>query len=74
MTQKKKKVKPDYNDLLNVYVTYKPTYIGNVLFNGKLVRANANYGCFMTMNTTNPKACHIPDNIRVSHMMYSCIL
>ena len=56
--------KPDFDDLVMDYVPYKPRYIGNVLFNGKLSRANSNYGCFMTLNTQRSHE-HIPDNIRL---------
>ena len=61
-----KKPKPDFKDLVPTFVPYKPTYVGNVLFNGKLVKANANYGCFMTLNSANHGTCNIPDNLRVS--------
>ena len=57
--------KCDYGDLVRDYVPFKPRYIGNVLFNGKLVKANANYGCFMTLSASRGHE-HIPDNIRVS--------
>ena len=58
--------KRNFDDLVPDYVPYKPRYIGNVLFNGKLIKANANYGCFMTMNTVNRDIRHIPENIKVS--------
>ena len=56
--------KRDFGDLVMDYVPFKPRYIGNVLFNGKLVKANANYGCFMTLSSSRGHE-HIPDNIRV---------
>lgn len=60
-----KKPKPDYKDLIPSYVPYKQSYMGNVLFNGKLIKANANYGCFMTMQSSTASAQKIPENLRV---------
>ena len=65
-----KKPKPDFNKLVPQFVPYKPTFIGNMLFNGRLLKANANYSCFMTLNTTNPFAEDIPHNIRVREFVY----
>ena len=48
------------------HVTYKHMYLGNILFNGRLVKASANYGCFMSINTTSPTAANLTDNMRVS--------
>ena len=59
------KPKTDFRDLASQNFPYKPHYLGNVLFDGKLVRANANFGCFMTLNTSNVASCEIPDNVRV---------
>lgn len=68
-----RKPKKDYKDLVPQYVPYKPTYIGNILFNGHLVKANANYGCFLTINSSNPVAANLPDNMRVSgEDFYGC--
>ena len=61
-----RKPKKDYKDLVPSFVPYRPTYIGNILFNGRLVKANANYGCFMTLNSANPASANLPDNMRVS--------
>ena len=60
-----KKPKPNFSKLVPQFVPYKPTFIGHVLFNGKLLKANANYSCFMTFNITKPSAVDIPHNLRV---------
>jgi hypothetical protein len=61
---KGKKASPDYSKLLKESV-YKSEVLGNVMFNGKLIQANANYGCFLTMNMGNPAASNIPETFRV---------
>lgn len=63
-----RKPKRDYKDLVPQYVPYKPVTIGNVLFNGKLIKANANYGCFATINASNGAAAGIPENLRVRNL------
>ncbi|KAL3832089.1 hypothetical protein ACJMK2_023767 [Sinanodonta woodiana] len=61
---KGKKAAPDYSKLLQ-----EPTYIqkvlGNLMFNGNLVQASANFGCFMTINTDNPASATIPETFRL---------
>lgn len=54
--------------------SYKPQYIGSLLFNGKLCHANANYGCFMTVNMTEMTVAKIPENLKVSLDFVSLIL
>ena len=58
--------KANYNDMFSNYKDYSPTYVGSILYNGKLVRANANYACFMTMTTTKGINTELPQNLRVS--------
>ncbi len=60
-----RKPKRDFNDLVQQYAPYQPTHVGHVLFNGKLLTASANYGCFMTLSTNNPHAADIPHNLKV---------
>ena len=66
---KGKKASPDYSRLLKESV-YKSEVLGNVMFNGKLIQANANYGCFLTMNMGNPAASNIPETFRVSLSLF----
>ncbi|XP_052798483.1 dynein heavy chain domain-containing protein 1-like isoform X5 [Mya arenaria] len=61
---KGKKASPDYSKLLKEAI-YRSEFLGNIMFNGKLVQANANFGCFMTLNITNPAAAVIPETFRV---------
>ncbi|XP_013418883.1 dynein heavy chain domain-containing protein 1-like [Lingula anatina] len=65
------KPKPDYKVLLHEPV-HRPVFLGNVLFNGKLLKANANYGCFMTVNSEGKGFAEIPDNLRLQ--MRPCAL
>jgi hypothetical protein len=65
------KRKTDYKDLASQNFPYKSHYLGNILFDGKLVRANANFACFMTLNSCNPASCDIPDNVRVCAVTYT---
>ncbi len=65
-----RKPKPNFSDLVPQYAPYKPTFIGNILFNGNLVKANSSYGCFMTLNSTNPQASQIPHNLRVCDAIF----
>ncbi|XP_071943742.1 dynein heavy chain domain-containing protein 1-like [Antedon mediterranea] len=44
---------------------YKPIYLGNLTLGGQLVKANANFGCFMTVNTSRHTEADIPQNLRV---------
>ena len=44
---------------------YQPTYLGSVLFNGSLMQANSNYGCFMTFNVASLTQTKIPENLKV---------
>jgi len=41
-------------------------YLGSVLFNGRLMQANSNYGCFMTFSTSSVTEAKIPKNFKVS--------
>ena len=59
------KPRVDFSDLTTVKSPYKPTYLGHILFNGKLIHANASTGCFFIMND-NFSASRVPDNLRVS--------
>ncbi|ESP00380.1 hypothetical protein LOTGIDRAFT_173233 [Lottia gigantea] len=68
---KKRKSQVDYSKL-----TQEPSYfhpkLGNIMFNGRLIPASSNYGCFMTMTTRNNTASHIPENFRL--LMRPCAL
>jgi hypothetical protein len=51
---------------LNRHTNYEAPIIGNVLFDGSLIRASSNYGCFMTIDeTVGSKFAEIPDNLKV---------
>ncbi|XP_077979356.1 dynein heavy chain domain-containing protein 1-like [Glandiceps talaboti] len=45
--------------------TYSPSVLGNVLFDGNLMQANANGGCFMTLDSNNAVCQQIPNSLRV---------
>ncbi|CAL1542048.1 unnamed protein product, partial [Lymnaea stagnalis] len=49
-------------------LTSDPSYmhrmLGNVMFNGKLLQASSNFGCFMTLDASNPASLEIPYNFR----------
>ena len=67
--------KPDFQYLVPNYKEYKPSYLGNILFNGNLIQANANYGCFMTTTLGKHYASPIPQNMRVSHVYnFFCVV
>jgi len=57
--------KMNFENLQQHTSTYKPQYIGSLLFNGKLCHANASYGCFMTVNMTEFTFAKIPENLKV---------
>ncbi|XP_041366047.1 dynein-1-beta heavy chain, flagellar inner arm I1 complex-like isoform X2 [Gigantopelta aegis] len=59
----RKKKTEDYKHLLQEPM-YVHRIIGNVMFNGKLIQASANYGCFMTTSSRNSAAPDIPENFR----------
>ena len=61
---KKNAVAPDYSKLLQE-TGYEQRILGNIMFNGKLIQASANFSCFMTMNTDNPAYRDIPEAYRV---------
>ncbi|XP_035825634.1 dynein heavy chain domain-containing protein 1 [Aplysia californica] len=67
----RKRSPPDFSKL-----TAEPSYshrmLGNVMFNGKLIQASSNFGCFMTLNANNPASSDIPYNFRV--LMRPCAL
>ena len=63
---RRRQPKQDFTDLEESDATYHQSTIGDVAFNGRHLQINANYGCFMMMNTANPAAASIPDNIRVN--------
>lgn len=65
---KGKKASPDYSKLLKEAI-YKHEILGNVMFNGKLIQASTNYGCFMTVNTGNPESATIPETYRVRYKL-----
>jgi len=44
---------------------YKPSYLGNIKFNGRLISTRSTYACFMTFNNTKPSAANIPENLKV---------
>lgn len=60
------KAKTNFKHLEQHCCTYKPKYVGSLLFNGRLCRANVNYGCFLTMNLSEKSFGKIPENLKVS--------
>ncbi|XP_048242736.1 dynein heavy chain domain-containing protein 1-like [Haliotis rufescens] len=69
--KKKKKSAPDYKQLIQE-PTYVHRIVGNVMFNGKLIPASANYGCFMTLSQPNVGTTDIPENFQA--LMRPCAL
>ncbi|XP_064648692.1 dynein axonemal heavy chain 6-like isoform X2 [Lineus longissimus] len=67
----KKRNKVDFRQLAT-RPAYKPAYFSNLLFNGKLIKARANFGCFMTMNTQGTAYTQIPECLKLQ--MRSCAL
>ncbi|XP_072179432.1 dynein heavy chain domain-containing protein 1-like [Diadema setosum] len=55
---------PDFSSLQQW--TYRPQYCGHVTFDGRLVQANLNYSCFMTLDTGDRLAHVIPDSLKTS--------
>jgi hypothetical protein len=64
---------PDYSKLLQE-TSYEQRMLGNIMFNGKLIQANANFSCFMTINTENPAYMEIPDAYRVCFSLITLTL
>ncbi|GFR96319.1 dynein heavy chain domain-containing protein 1-like [Elysia marginata] len=67
----RKRSQPDYSKL-NAEPSYVHRMLGNVMFNGKLMQASSNFGCFMTLNASNLAASDIPYNFRI--LMRPCAL
>ena len=65
MKNARKRSAPDFSKL-DSEPSYSHRTLGNVMFNGKLIQASANFGCFMSLNANNPAATDIPYNFRVS--------
>ncbi|KAK7008742.1 dynein heavy chain domain-containing protein 1, partial [Biomphalaria glabrata] len=67
----RRRSQPDYSKL-----TSEPSYVhrmlGNVMFNGKLLQASCNFGCFMTMNATSAASSEIPYSFRI--LMRPCAI
>ncbi|KAH9487912.1 hypothetical protein Btru_067436 [Bulinus truncatus] len=67
----RRRSQPDYSKL-----TSEPSYsqktLGNVMFNGKLLQASSNFGCFMTMNAFSAKSVEIPYSFRL--LMRPCAM
>ena len=68
-SKSKKMTAPDYSKLLQE-TSYEQRMLGNIMFNGKLIQANANFSCFMTINTENPAYMEIPDAYRVCFFFF----
>ena len=69
-SKSKKMTAPDYSKLLQE-TSYEQRMLGNIMFNGKLIQANANFTCFMTINTENPAYMEIPEAYRVCFSLIS---
>jgi len=67
----------DIKHHLSQRMLYRPTYLGSVLFNGCLMQANSNYGCFMTFNMASVAEAKIPENLKVCissvHSLYGLV-
>ncbi|XP_038044677.1 dynein heavy chain domain-containing protein 1-like [Patiria miniata] len=55
---------PPASSVPSSHWTYKPSILGYVKFNGALMRASSNFGCFTTLNTTSSVTSKIPDTLR----------
>ena len=62
----KKKLMIDLSRLTSPSSQYRRIYLGNILFTGKLIKASATFGCFVTMNSDNPFRTQIPENVKVN--------
>ncbi|XP_025095393.1 dynein heavy chain domain-containing protein 1-like isoform X2 [Pomacea canaliculata] len=67
----RRRAAPDYTKLVPE-PSYVRRYLGNVMFNGKLILANSNFGGFMTMGMTGNTQAMFPDNFRL--LMRPCAL
>jgi len=55
----------DIRQQLSQRMLYRPTYLGNVPFNGYFMRANSNYACFMTFGMASVATAKIPEYLKV---------
>ncbi|XP_062587861.1 dynein heavy chain domain-containing protein 1-like, partial [Saccostrea cucullata] len=67
----RKSATPDYSKLLNDTI-YIHRILGNIMFNGKLIQASTNFGCFMTLNTGANPASQIPESFKL--LMRQCAM
>uniref|UniRef100_A0A8W8M9M4 AAA+ ATPase domain-containing protein n=1 Tax=Magallana gigas TaxID=29159 RepID=A0A8W8M9M4_MAGGI len=67
----RKSATPDYSKLLNDTI-YVHRILGNIMFNGKLIQASTNFGCFMTLGTSSGSSSHIPESFKL--LMRPCAM
>lgn len=60
----RKSATPDYSKLLNDTI-YVHRILGNIMFNGKLIQASTNFGCFMTLSNGSAVGSQIPESFKV---------
>ena len=60
----RKSATPDYSKLLNDTI-YVHRILGNIMFNGKLIQASTNFGCFMTLSASPGSSSQIPESFKV---------
>ena len=60
----RKSATPDYSKLLNDTI-YVHRILGNIMFNGKLIQASTNFGCFMTLSASPGSTSQIPESFKV---------
>jgi len=56
----------DVTHQLSQKTAYRPSYMGSLSFNGRLMRANSNYACFVTLNVASvAETKPIPETFKV---------
>ncbi|XP_056008158.1 dynein heavy chain domain-containing protein 1-like [Ostrea edulis] len=67
----RKSATPDYSKLLNDTI-YVHRILGNIMFNGKLIQASTNFGCFMTLSNGSAVGSQIPESFKL--LMRPCAM
>ncbi|XP_078321875.1 dynein heavy chain domain-containing protein 1-like isoform X4 [Crassostrea virginica] len=67
----RKSATPDYSKLLNDTI-YVHRILGNIMFNGKLIQASTNFGCFMTLSASPGSTSQIPESFKL--LMRPCAM
>jgi len=59
------KIPEDRRHLVSEPVQYQPSYLGHIMYCGRLIPARSTAACFMMFDSDSPKSHEIPQSLRV---------